>query len=109
MSLKIVLDNGGEIGITDYTSNSFIAEGKTFLEAVNDFETLSRNTGAVQVKQDDETVMNADGVTMDGVQVMHNQTGTFTAFYYYHGARAATVTEEDEYAQVGRILMGVET
>ena len=107
MSLKIVLNSGDEIGITDYTSNSFIADGKTFLEAVNDYETLSRNTGTVQVKNEEETVLNAEGLTFDGMQVMQNQAGSYTAFYYYHGAKATTA--EDEYSTVGKILMGVET
>lgn len=107
MPLKIILGDGTEIGITDFTSSSFIADGKTFLEAMNDYQTLARNTGAVQVKNgDDETVLNAEGLTFDGIQVMHNQAGSYTAFYYYHGAKAETV--EDEYSVVGRILMGVE-
>lgn len=105
--LKIVLPDNSEIGITDYTSNSFIADGKTFLEAMNDYQTLARSTGALQVKNEDETVLNAERLTFDGIQVMQNQAGNYTAFYYYHGARAETV--EDEFSTVGRILMGVET
>ena len=105
--LKIVLPNNSELGITDFTSNSFIADGMTFLEAVNNYQAL-QGAKALEVKNtDNETVLNAEGLTFDGMQVMQNQAGSYTAFYYYHGAKATTA--EDEYSTVGKILMGVET
>lgn len=105
--LKIILPDNGEIGITDFTSNSFIADWVTFLEAVNNYQTL-QGVKSLEVKNaDNETVLNAEGLTFDGMQVMQNQTGSYTAFYYYHGAKAAE-TEKDEFATVGKILMGVE-
>ena len=105
--MKLILAGGAEVTITDYTSNSFIADVDTFLEGVNNYETISRGLAEVSVQDDGgETVMAATGLTLDGVQIMEKTTGGFTAIYYYHGAKAATV--EDEYSQVGRILMGVE-
>lgn len=107
MALKIVLGEGVKIGVSDYTSNSFIADNLTFQEAVDGYNRLSGNTGAVQIKNEDETVLNVEELIMDGVQIMQNQAGSYTAFYYYHGAKAAE-TEKDEFATVGKILMGVE-
>lgn len=105
--MKLILAGGAEVAITDYTSNSFLADVDTFLEGVNNYDTISRGLSEVSIQDDGgETVMAATGLTLDGVQIMQKTTGGFTAIYYFHGAKAATA--EDEFSQVGRILMGVE-
>lgn len=104
--MKLVLAGGGEIDLTTFTSNSFVAHADTFLEASNNYNTIVRGLSEVQIKDDGEVVYSATGLISDGVQIMVDSNGGFTAIYYFHGAKAATV--EDEYSQVGRILMGVE-
>lgn len=104
--MKLITKNGDEITITDYTSNSFLAQTATFLEAVNLYNTFITGLQEISI-QDDEgtTVYMAQGLTSDGMQVTPNNEG-FCAIYYFHGAKA--MTAEDEYSAVGKILMGVE-
>lgn len=105
--MKLILAGGAEVTITDYTSNSFLADVDTFAEGVDIYNTISRGIAEVSVQSNEgDTVMAATDLTLDGVQIMAKTTGGFIAIYYYHGAKAATA--EDEFSQVGKILMGVE-
>ena len=105
--MKLILAGGAEVAITDYTSNSFLADVETFQEGIDNYSAISSGIAEVSVQSDDgDTVMAATDLTLDGVQIMAKTTGGYIAIYYYHGAKATTV--EDEYSQVGRILMGVE-
>ena len=103
--MKLVLSDGAEVGITDYTSNSFLAETETFNEAANLYSAISRGSDSVSVERDGETVWTASGLTVEGIQITRMAAG-YLAVVYFHGARAAAA--EDEYSRVGRILMGVE-
>jgi len=104
--MRLILSDGAEIALTNYTSNSFLAQVGTALEAFQTYDSITRGMGHVEVKDDDgETVYTAQGLTSDGMQITPNDDG-YSAIYYFHGAKAMTV--EDEYSQVGKILMGVE-
>lgn len=104
--MKLILAGGAEIDLATFTSNSFVSVTQTFLEAANNYNTFASGLSDVQVKDGDDVVYAATGLTSDGVQIMKRADGGFTAIYYFHGAKAATA--EDEFSQVGKILMGVE-
>lgn len=103
MTLK--LSNGVEITITDYTSSSFLLECDTFEEAAAAYQTIAENIYSVSIGKDGETIYSAEGLTADGVQITPTQDGAFYVTCFYHGAKAST---DDEYAAIGRILMGEE-
>ena len=106
--MKLILADESEVVINDYTSNSFLKNTDTFLEAVNEYQTIIRGMSNVSVISDEgDTVMTATGLKSDGIQIIPQSTGGFIAIYYFHGQKATTV--EDEYSQIGKILMGVET
>lgn len=104
--MKLILAGGLEIELAQFTSNSFIAHPATFQEAVDNYTVFVNGLSDVQVKDGDVVVYAATDLTSDGVQIMERAGGGYTAIYYYHGAKAATA--EDEFSQVGKILMGVE-
>lgn len=105
--MKLILSDGAEIALTNFTSNSFLVQAETALETFQIYDTIARGIGKVDVQDDDGNVIYiAQGLTSDGMQIAPNDNG-YSAIYYFHGAKAMTV--EDEYSQVGKILMGVES
>lgn len=102
--MKLILKDSTEVEIIEFTSSSFIAECEDFLETVNLYNTIASNLSDIKVMNGELIVYAATNLEIDGVQIMKTQTG-YTAIYYYHGAKA---TESDEYATIGRILMGEE-
>lgn len=100
------LHDGTEFTITDFTSNSFLMECATFADAVSAYQTIAPNISIVTVENDGEVVFSAEDLISDGVQMTPTDGGTFLLILYYHGARASGA--DDEYATIGRILMGEE-
>lgn len=104
--MKLILSDGAEIALTNFTSNSFLVQAETALETFQIYDTIVRGMGKVDVQDDDGNVIyTAQSLTSDGMQIAPNDEG-FCAIYYFHGAKA--LTAEDEYSIVGKILMGVE-
>lgn len=105
--MKLILPDGAEIALTNFTSNAFLVQAETALETFQIYDTIVRGMEKVDVQDDDGNVIyTAQGLTSDGMQITPNDDG-YGAIYYFHGAKAMTV--EDEYSQVGKILMGVES
>lgn len=102
--MKLIVSNGSEYTINDFTSNSFLIDFETFSEAANAYQEITSNMSKVTVEKDGEVAYSAENLISDGVQFTPVENG-YMAILYYHGAKIAT---DREYAIIGRILMGEE-
>lgn len=101
----LTINNESTYTISDFTSNSFLMDCPTFLEATNAYQDIAANLAHVTVEKDGEVVYSAEGLTSDGLQITPTSNG-YTAIIYFHGAKASGA--DSEYAEIGRILMGEE-
>lgn len=104
--MKLILNDNTEVNINDFTSSAFLFQCATFLEAVNLYNTVTRdnNLSNVKILNGEIITFAATDLVSDGVQMTPNDEG-YSTIIYYHGAKASV---DDEYATVGRILMGEE-
>jgi len=110
--MKLILKDGSDVEIVQYTSNSFVVAcaDKEEFDLIWDRMT-TENLSRVDVKDGDATVVSLENIMFDGVQAIYNTDRTITGYIYFHGQEYVTpaLSEEDmEYAEVGRILLGEE-
>lgn len=110
--MKLVLRDGSEIELVNFTSNSFIV----LCENQEEFNTLwskmtAENLSRVHITDDNVTILILENLVFDGVQATYNTNRTITGYFYFHGQTyvSDTMSDEDrEYAEVGKILLGEE-
>jgi len=108
MQLKLILKDNTEINLVDagYTRHYVItcADNAAF-QAIWDSMT-SENLSEIQLFEDDQLLHIIIGSQLNGTQTVTNPDGTITGHFYLSGGHYKEV--EDEYAEVGKILLGEE-
>ena len=111
--LKLQLANGSEITCEDISADLHAVLMAESVAAVNAIwnELTPEGLVAVAVVRDGTTLGIYGNVTLDGVQAMANNDGTYTVHLYMQPETAESATAEQEaieaeYAEAGRILLG---
>ena len=110
--MKLVLRDGSEIELVNFTSNSFIV----LCENQEEFNTLwskmtAENLSRVHITNDSIVIVTLENLIFDGIQATYNTNRTITGYIYFHGQEYVPdeMSEEDrEYAEAGKILLGEE-
>ena len=107
MSLQLILKNDTAIDITESGLSGHIVMHCADSDEFNSiWEQLTPE--AVEeftVVKDGTTVQSVANAKLSGTQTVTNPDGTLTCHFYLSGE---LVSQSDEYAEVGRILMGEE-
>ena len=107
MSLQMILKDNTAIEIVESGLSGHIVMQCADQEEFNDIWAQLVTSAAEEytISKNGETVQVVTGATLNGTQTVTNQDGTLTCHFYLDGD---IVTESDEYAIAGRILMGEE-
>lgn len=107
MSLQMVLKDYTAIDIVESGLSGHIvmqcADQEEFTEVWE--QLASEAAEEYTITKNGDTVQAVTGATLNGTQTVTNQDGTLTCHFYLDGE---IVSESDEYAIAGRILMGEE-
>ena len=105
--MKIILNDKTEVQIVDYTSNSFIILCPTQSDFLNMWAKMTEeNLAEVRIIRDETIIQVLKGLKPDGVQAVKNPDGSYTGHFYFYGA--TYTSDEEEYATIGKILIGEE-
>ena len=107
MSLQIVLKDNTAIDIVESGLSGHIVMQCADQEAFNAVweQLASEAAEEYTITKNGDTVQAVTGATLRGTQTVPNPDGTLTCHFYLNGD---IVSESDEYAIAGRILMGEE-
>ena len=108
MSLQMVLKDNTAIDIVESGLSGHIVMQCVDQEAFNAVweQLASEAAEEYTIKKNGDTVQTVTGATLTGTQTVTNyQDGSLTCHFYFDGD---IVSESDEYAIAGRILMGEE-
>lgn len=110
--MKLILKDGSDVEIVQYTSNSFVVAcaDKEEFDLIWDRMT-PENLSKVRIDDGGITALNLENIIFDGVQATYNTDRTITGYIYFHGQEYVTheLSEEDmEYIKVGKIMLGEE-
>ena len=107
MSLQMVLKDNTAIDIVESGLSGHIvmqcADQEEFAEVWE--QLASEAAEEYTITKNGDVVQSVTGATLNGTQTVTNQDGTLTCHFYLNGD---IVSESDEYAIAGRILMGEE-
>lgn len=110
--MKLILRDGSEIELANFTSNSFIflcADEQEFYNIWN--KMTPENLSRVKITDDSVAVLTLENLIFDSIQATYNINRTITGYIYFHGQEYVpdNMSEQDrEYAEVGKILLGEE-
>ena len=84
--MKLVLRDGSEIELVNFTSNSFIV----LCENQQEFNMLwskmtLENLSRVHITDDSVAILILENLVFDGVQATYNTNRTLTGYFYFHG------------------------
>lgn len=107
--LKLVLSNGQEIALDGLALPLSITVSCGSMPGLNDIWEKLNAEGAlseVKVLRNGSACNVYKGVAIDGFQTVMNGDGTLTVHFYMHDNGEAQETEDSEYAQAAKILLG---
>lgn len=107
--LKLVLSNGQEIALDGLALPLSITVSCDSMSALNDIWEKLNAEGAlseVKVLRNGSTCNAYKGVAIDGFQTVVNGDDTLTVHFYMHDNGEIQETENSEYVQVAKILLG---
>ena len=107
MSLQMILKDNTAIDIVESGLSGHIVMQCADQEEFNDIwaQLVTLAAEEYTIEKNGETVQAVQNATLTGTQTVTNPDGTLTCHFYLDGE---IVSESDEYAIAGRILMGEE-
>lgn len=108
MELKLVLNDGTNIELAEagYNVNHCVVNCNDREEFQSVWNKLTpENLTEVQLTDNGNTVQIITGLNLNGTQTVANSDGTITGHFYFEGG---VVKQNDEYSEVGKILLGEE-